>query len=196
MPKPKRPASDRLREHRIEEEIVVDAYGPDERALSWYYYLEGKLRFPFKAKCIAKRGISPLEKGEEVAVLGMAPEDDCTKEMFVIVGFAGRKFGVPLAQLDPVGTDYLVSPSHPDDRSEATFFMRFGFNAQDWEVLADALRAIALRNPVAVVEDSAHGTRYTVEGPLQTPDGRSPLVRTVWIVEPGSAPRLVTAHPL
>ena len=31
------------REHRIEEDIVVDAYGEEERALSWYYYLEARL---------------------------------------------------------------------------------------------------------------------------------------------------------
>jgi hypothetical protein len=28
------------REHRIAEEIIVDAYGPEEQALGWYYYLE------------------------------------------------------------------------------------------------------------------------------------------------------------
>ena len=43
------------REHRIEQDIVVDAYGEEERALSWYYYLEGKLQFPFRAKCTAVR---------------------------------------------------------------------------------------------------------------------------------------------
>ena len=49
MPKPKRPALNRAREHRIEQEIVVDTYTSDERALSWYYHLEEKLAFPFKA---------------------------------------------------------------------------------------------------------------------------------------------------
>lgn len=76
MPKPKRPALNRSREHRIEQEIVVDAYTSDERAIGWYYYLEEKLAFPFRAKCNAARGISPLEKGAEVEVLGMAPADD------------------------------------------------------------------------------------------------------------------------
>jgi hypothetical protein len=105
MPVPKRPALNRARERRIEQEIVVDAYTSDERAMSWYYYLEEKVAFPFKAKCVAVRGISPLKKGEEVAVLKMAPEDDCMKEMFVLVGFAGRKFGVSLVQLKPVRAD-------------------------------------------------------------------------------------------
>ena len=105
MPKPKRPRWNRARERRIEQEIVVDAYTSDEQAMSWYYYLEEKLAFPFKAKCIAVRGISPLRKDEEVDVLDMAPEGDCMREMFVLVGFAGRKLGVPLIQLDPVKPD-------------------------------------------------------------------------------------------
>jgi len=37
------------REHRIEMEVVVDAYSEDERAVSWYYYLEEQLSFPFEA---------------------------------------------------------------------------------------------------------------------------------------------------
>jgi hypothetical protein len=28
------------RENRICEEIIVDAYGPEEQAMGWYYYLE------------------------------------------------------------------------------------------------------------------------------------------------------------
>lgn len=92
--------------------------------------------------------------------------------------------------------DYLLSSSHPDGRGKAAFFMRFGFKAQDWEVLADALRTVAVRNPATAVVESAHGTRYTVDGPLPAPDRRAPMVRTVWIVEAGSAPRLITAHPL
>ena len=73
--------------------------------MSWYYYLEGKLSFPFTAKCVAGRAVSPLKKGEEVEVIGMAPEDDCMGGMLVLVRFAGRKAGVPLAQLAPVAVD-------------------------------------------------------------------------------------------
>ena len=28
------------REERIKMEIIVDAYGPEEKAISWYYYLD------------------------------------------------------------------------------------------------------------------------------------------------------------
>lgn len=92
--------------------------------------------------------------------------------------------------------DYLLSLSHPDGWGKAAFFMRFGFKAEDWEVLADSLRAVAVHNPAIAVVESVHGTRYTVDGALHAPDGRAPLVRTAWIIEPDSAPRLIPAHPL
>lgn len=116
MPEPKRPALSRIRERRIEQEIVVDAYTSDERALSWYYHLEEKLAFPFKARCTAERSVSPLKKGEKVEVVGMAKEDDCMHEMFVRVGFAGRKLGVPLAQLAPVKPDKATREAVKDWR--------------------------------------------------------------------------------
>ena len=63
---------DEIRENRIMMEIVVDAYGSEERAMGWYYYLDDTLSFPFHAKCITKRAISPLRIGAEVEVIGMA----------------------------------------------------------------------------------------------------------------------------
>ena len=116
MRKPKRPALNRAREHRIEQEIVVDAYTPEERAIGWHCYLDDKLRFPFKAKCVSVREISPLKKGEEVEVLRLAPGDDCMREIFVLAGFAGRKLGVPLAQIEPIGADAATREAVADWR--------------------------------------------------------------------------------
>ena len=97
----------------------------------------------------------------------------------------------------PKMVDYLLSRTHPDGRSKAEFFTRFGFKVEDWQVLADALKAVGISNPVTAVVQSPHGTRYIVDGRMQSPDGLTPRVRTVWIVEPGHpGPRLVTAHPL
>jgi hypothetical protein len=90
---------DRIREERIENEAIVDAYGPEEQALGWYYYLEGKLRFPFRAQCIASKVVSPLRKGETVEVLAMAPEDAGSTDMLVLVRWQGRKMAAPLSQL-------------------------------------------------------------------------------------------------
>ena len=93
-------------------------------------------------------------------------------------------------------TEYLLCASHPDGRSKAEFFARFGFRVDDWGLLAEALRVHGRRHSVVEQVDSPFGTRYTVDGPLQTPDGRNPSVRTVWMIERGgSIPRLITAHP-
>ena len=67
---------DKAREDRIVMEIVVDAYGPEERAVGWYCYLDNTLRFPFTATCTGTRATSPLKKGDGVAVIGMASDDD------------------------------------------------------------------------------------------------------------------------
>jgi hypothetical protein len=96
---------DEEREERITMEIIVDAYGPEEQALGWYYYLESNLNFPFLAKCIAERPISPLQVGDEVEVVGMAPEDECEHEMFVMIRWERRGLAVPLAQLAGIAVD-------------------------------------------------------------------------------------------
>lgn len=100
-----RPEKDKIREERIDNEAVVDAYDEEERAIGWYCYLDGNLAFPFKAECITERKTSPLRKGEKVKVLDMSPEDDCMKEIFVQIEWQGREMGVPLAQLKPIAVD-------------------------------------------------------------------------------------------
>ena len=51
---------DPVREERIQNEIIVDAYGPEEQALGWYYSLENQITFPFRARCTASRVVSLL----------------------------------------------------------------------------------------------------------------------------------------
>jgi hypothetical protein len=105
---------DEDRERRIEDEAIVDAYGAEEQALGWYYYLDDKITFPFSAHCIEARRISPLKKGEKVSVIEMAPEDDCMHEMFVVIEWQSRNCGVPLAQLEPVIADELTKEAIAD----------------------------------------------------------------------------------
>jgi len=93
--------------------------------------------------------------------------------------------------------DYLLSPTHTAGRAKARFFARFGFSAEAWRELAAALQRHAAALDVAMAEDTAFGTRYTIEGELESPDGRDPLVRTIWFVDNGETiPRLVTAYPV
>lgn len=96
---------DEIREQRIAMEAIVDAYGSSERAMSWYYYLDGKMKVPFKARCRFARPTSVLKVKDEVEVLGWAPEEECESEMFVWVGWAGERTAVPLAQSRALSKD-------------------------------------------------------------------------------------------
>ncbi len=104
---------DQIREDRIHNEAIVDA-GPDEQAMSWYYYLESKISFPFQAKCVAAKPVSPLRKGETAEVVRMAPEDACMHDMLVQIRWRGRKIAVPLLQLDAIDPDQLTKEAIGD----------------------------------------------------------------------------------
>jgi hypothetical protein len=97
--------TDEARVHRIVMEIVVDAYNEQERAIGWYYYLEGKLSFPFLARCATTRSISPLKVGDEVEVIGMAPVEECEHDMFVEMDWDDEGLAVPLSQCEVLDAD-------------------------------------------------------------------------------------------
>jgi hypothetical protein len=96
---------DKDREYRIDMEAVVDAYDEEERAMGWYYYLDDKINFPFKATCIKEKRTSPLKQGEVVEVTGMAPEDECEHDMLVEIQWQGRELAIPLSQIEAVSAD-------------------------------------------------------------------------------------------
>jgi len=102
MPRVKK---ENAREPRITYEIVVDAYGEWERAMGWYYYLQDRLRFPFRVRCHKRRALSPLATNEEVEVVGLPPEEESAREMFVTVRWRDRPLAVPLSQLLVVKAD-------------------------------------------------------------------------------------------
>ena len=102
------------------------------------------------------------------------------------------------AQVDSTKiTDYLLSSAHPDGRNKAAFFAAFGFRVEEPEVLRQALQKHGATQRVTRTVESRYGVRYIVEGALETPDGRNPTIRTIWILAHESgAPRLITAYPV
>jgi len=94
-------------------------------------------------------------------------------------------------------TEYLLSLTHRDGRSKARFFTRFGFSADDWKALANALIRHAEEHEVAKIEATQFGVRYVIEGSLNALDSRTPSVRVVWFISTDETePYLVTAYPL
>lgn len=92
---------------------------------------------------------------------------------------------------------YLLDPAHPAGGSKARFFHQFGFAAHPWEHMARRLRQHVVENEVVDVRHKEHGISYTVDGPMEAPDGSRLQVRSVWFIETDTeTPRFVTAHPL
>lgn len=93
-------------------------------------------------------------------------------------------------------TEYLLNPDHPDNGGKADFFVALGFRRDDWEPLAGSFRRLAMAYSVTRSMESAHGKKYIVDGAIETPTGKSPMVRTIWFIDSGETiPRLVTAYP-
>lgn len=93
--------------------------------------------------------------------------------------------------------NYLLSPTHRAGKSKAAFFSAFGFSANQWQDLAEALRLHALENDVCEREQTEYGIRHVIDGTLRAPDGSTLKIRSVWFIDNGSnIARFVTAHPL
>src|SRR5690606_35480368 len=80
---------------------------------------------------------------------------------------------------------YLLSSTHPEGRYKAEFFHRFGFRQDKPHILEEALLKQARTGVVIDEFPAPFGLHYVVEGQIDAPDGRSPLVWTIWIIEWG-----------
>jgi hypothetical protein len=93
---------------------------------------------------------------------------------------------------------YLLDLTSENGRAKAVFFLAFGFTIDEWQIMAEALKQHASDHEVTKTDERPpFGVHYVVEGMLNTPDGRNPGVRVVWIIDEGDdTPRLVSAYPL
>ncbi|MGH8555033.1 MAG: DUF6883 domain-containing protein [Gammaproteobacteria bacterium] len=91
---------------------------------------------------------------------------------------------------------YLLNPAHPDNGGKAAFFRLLGFSREEWTALSAAFRKLVETTEVTKSLESPHGWKYILDGRIESPSGKTPLLRTIWIVDRGkNAPRLVTAYP-
>jgi hypothetical protein len=92
---------------------------------------------------------------------------------------------------------YLLNPEHRRGKSKARFFVSRGFEAENWQNMASALRRHAAENEIAKEETTPLGVRTVVEGAMAMPNGTLAEVRSIWFIERGERiPRFVTAYPL
>lgn len=93
---------------------------------------------------------------------------------------------------------YLLNLQHPKGAAKAKFFLAGGFSREKPEVLEAALiRHYQENEPTELFEDQFRETRIVIDAPMLVPDGRLPMVRTVWRIPLGEQiSEFVTAHPL
>ncbi|MDP2931434.1 MAG: hypothetical protein Q8O05_02905 [Chloroflexota bacterium] len=92
--------------------------------------------------------------------------------------------------------DYVLSSSHPIGRFKAAFFRQMGYSAGDWQMFELHLRQQILTREVIKVEETHHGQKFVIEGPMTGPAGKTMQIVTVWVILKGAGiPRFVTAYP-
>ena len=93
-------------------------------------------------------------------------------------------------------TSYLLNVTHPTGAGKAFFLLQFGFVPSEWQLLSNALKILVVKNEVIETIITKFGTKYIVDGVLQSPDDRNPKVRTVWFIKKNNLPKFVTAYPI
>lgn len=94
-------------------------------------------------------------------------------------------------------TKYLLNTDHPDGRSKAQLFIRHGFDPLEWDTFKDAIQKHAEDHPVISELGTLFGTKYIIEGSLETPSSKKLLIRSVWMIRINEQQAtLITAYPI
>lgn len=92
---------------------------------------------------------------------------------------------------------YVLSETHATGKFKAKFFRKLGFNETNINLLQKALKTIANSNGVKEGIKSEYGTKFVIDGEINTPIGKVVMVRTIWIIEAGQVkPRFITVYPV
>lgn len=83
-------------QHKIDYEIIVDCYDEIEVSMSWYYFMEENIEFPFKATALLKKRDGSIEK-KEVKITALASDEE---------GFLNRDFD--LVTMRPVCNWHII----------------------------------------------------------------------------------------
>ncbi|GJE55737.1 MULTISPECIES: DUF6883 domain-containing protein [Methylobacterium] len=96
-------------------------------------------------------------------------------------------------------TEFLLNPSHEDNKGRAKFLMAFGFTVGDPLKLLQAINLHPAGATLIKAYAAPHGRKFHYEGRIASPDGTNPNVRTVWQIDfdgPSDIGRFITLKPL
>ena len=93
-------------------------------------------------------------------------------------------------------TEYLLNVEHERGGTKARLLDEFGYNQNNWRQLDTDIRRYHLDVEVDVVQRTLYSMRYEIRAPLETPSGRTLMIRTIWQIDTGTdVPRLITLFP-
>jgi len=83
----------------------VDANGPEEQVVGWYYYVDDKIRFPFSGQVHRSQNRFAAQEGGNRRSPAHGTEDACSGDMLVLICWHDRTMAVPLSQLVAIDPD-------------------------------------------------------------------------------------------
>ena len=91
---------------------------------------------------------------------------------------------------------YALDETHTRGRSKARGFSALGYTVTEWQVLETDIRRQHLNKDAIEVEPNAFGRKWCIDAEIRGPNGRSRMVRSVWIVQfDQDRPILVSIYP-
>lgn len=92
-------------------------------------------------------------------------------------------------------SEYLFSETHPIGRHKAVFFHRHGFDNTKIDFMIAQLRKL-LNLKIENSSQNDYGTKYIINGFIDTPNNTEIKLTAVWFIEKDSdTPYFVTAYP-
>lgn len=100
---------------------------------------------------------------------------------------------IPKAKL----TGYLLSQTHAVGRFKSKYFRALGYDELSVSLFEEALRIIAQSQDIKKISQTPYGTKYIIDGKIETPSEKVVKLRTVWIIEKEQKrPRFITVYPV
>jgi hypothetical protein len=89
---------------------------------------------------------------------------------------------------------YLLAPKKRNDKSK--WLAQAGYTLENWPLLKEDIRQQVLPKSASLIESTDYGKMYEVRARLKGPNGKSLLVRTVWMVEAATnTTKFITMYP-
>jgi len=92
---------------------------------------------------------------------------------------------------------YLLNPNHPDGQAKADFYIANGIDIKNTAHFENLLKQQATENDIIQKIATPYGTKYIFESAIAFPNGKSHVIRSVWIsAENEKILKFVTAYKI